>query len=230
MFGNNKKTELIIVCDEKSMSYANYLIQLLGQSDDEGDTVVGVKDGSVSAAIYTVKQYKNNQVKVTSNTHVLFIGNNDTTKEQAKYMTYKFNDFGMCFGWLGKRAVMYVDRTIADSEEYNRFFDYAVKYQKNFTKIIERENQNKTASGTDRGASLKREQIAKKLGKGTGIAAFVVGAMSPISTVAAATIAAPFLVKAGVDIVKEKESIKDQQYSCLTMVTYLEGLSEFLEG
>ena len=33
MFGNGAKTEtpLIIVCDEKDMVYANYLIQLIGQ-------------------------------------------------------------------------------------------------------------------------------------------------------------------------------------------------------
>ena len=61
MFGNGmQKPEqsLIIVCDEKDIAYANYLIQLIGQKDDTGESVVGVADDSVSAAIYTVKTYK----------------------------------------------------------------------------------------------------------------------------------------------------------------------------
>ena len=56
MFGDGmQKNELplIIVCDDKDMVYANYLIQLIGQKDDAGDSIVGVEDDSVSAAIYT---------------------------------------------------------------------------------------------------------------------------------------------------------------------------------
>ena len=63
MFGDGmQKNELplIIVCDDKDMVYANYLIQLIGQKDDAGDSIVGVEDDSVSAAIYTVKNYKDN--------------------------------------------------------------------------------------------------------------------------------------------------------------------------
>lgn len=61
MFGSGTQKNglpLIIVCDDKNMVYANYLIQLIGQKDDAGDSIVGVEDDSVSAAIYTVKNYK----------------------------------------------------------------------------------------------------------------------------------------------------------------------------
>lgn len=47
MFGDGmQKNELplIIVCDDKDMVYANYLIQLIGQKDDAGDSIVGVED------------------------------------------------------------------------------------------------------------------------------------------------------------------------------------------
>ena len=63
MFGSGTQKNglpLIIVCDDKNMVYANYLIQLIGQKDDAGDSIVGVEDDSVSAAIYTVKNYKDN--------------------------------------------------------------------------------------------------------------------------------------------------------------------------
>lgn len=61
MFGSGTQKNglpLIIVCDDKNMVYANYLIQLIGQKDDAGDSIVGVEDDSVSAAIYTVKTTK----------------------------------------------------------------------------------------------------------------------------------------------------------------------------
>ena len=42
MFENqNAKTELMIVCDEKLMEYANYLMALIGQNDDVDGDVVG---------------------------------------------------------------------------------------------------------------------------------------------------------------------------------------------
>lgn len=75
MFGDGmQKNELplIIVCDDKDMVYANYLIQLIGQKDDAGDSIVGVEDDSVSAAIYTVKNYKDNLPQIPSTQHILF--------------------------------------------------------------------------------------------------------------------------------------------------------------
>ena len=66
MFGNtlqNQELPMIIVADEKDMVYANYLIQLIGPKDDAGDSIVGIEDDSLSAAIYTPKIYKGNKWK-----------------------------------------------------------------------------------------------------------------------------------------------------------------------
>ena len=110
MFENqNAKTELMIVCDEKLMEYANYLMALIGQNDDVDGEVVGTKDGMVTAAIYTPKNYKDTLPKITSNTHILFIGSFKEAKEQGKNVDFKLDKYGMRYGWLGKRAVMYVD-------------------------------------------------------------------------------------------------------------------------
>jgi len=109
---SNTKTELMIVCDDKTIRYGNYLMQLIGHNDDAGDVVVGTKDGAITAAIYTSKSYKDTLPKITSNTHILFIGNNDIVKEQAENINCVLNKHGMNFGWLGKRAVMYVDKEV----------------------------------------------------------------------------------------------------------------------
>ena len=93
MFENqNAKTELMIVCDEKLMEYANYLMALIGQNDDVDGEVVGTKDGMVTAAIYTPKNYKDTLPKITSNTHILFIGSFKEAKEQGKNVDFKLQE------------------------------------------------------------------------------------------------------------------------------------------
>ena len=57
---------LIIVCDEKSKEYANYLSQLISMEDDTEDTTVGVKDGSVQAQVWLEKDYKANSATISS--------------------------------------------------------------------------------------------------------------------------------------------------------------------
>lgn len=87
MFGSGTQKNglpLIIVCDDKNMVYANYLIQLIGQKDDAGDSIVGVEDGSVSAAIYTVKNYKDNLPQIPSTQHILLLDRPVLPRNRAK--------------------------------------------------------------------------------------------------------------------------------------------------
>lgn len=50
MMGKATK-KLIIVCDEKTEPYANYLRQLISTNDDKDGEVVGIEDGTVEAAV-----------------------------------------------------------------------------------------------------------------------------------------------------------------------------------
>lgn len=132
-----KKTELIIVCDDTTIKYGKYLLQLVGKKDDEiseeTETIVGTKDNTVSATIYTEKQYKDTLAKITSNTHILFIGKNKTTKEEAKFVDFKIDRFGMKFGWQGKRAVMFVNEEVK-KEDYEEFLEHTKEYQIEYQK------------------------------------------------------------------------------------------------
>lgn len=199
MFNNqNSKTELMIVCEKNLMVYANYLIGLIGQNDDVEGEIVGTKDNRVTAAIYTPKNYNDTLPKITSNTHILFIGTFKEAKEQIANVDIKFDKYGMHYGWLGKRAVMYVDDKILNKEDYEKFLKENRKYQQNF------ENVNLT--------SIDKHRKIKK------VASFFV----PLGS----------LYMTSNDIkheIKEHE-IKDQQYRCLTMALYLDGLNEFMEG
>lgn len=205
------KTELMIVCDDKSMKYAKYLVQLVGKKDDGEDTTVGTKDGSVSAAIYTEKQYKDTLAKITSNTHILFIGKNKTTKEEAKFIDFKINCFGMKYGWQGKRAVMFVDESIK-KEDYDAFVEYAHKYQLEYQKksIVKKS----TAAGVGVAAGAGAGMVA------AGVAGWLIAPFA----------AAPAAIYGLVQSAKAKEELKEQQYRCLTLAMYMDALQAFLEG
>jgi len=144
MFENNaikQNTPLILVCDEKDIAYANYLIQLIGQNDDEADKVVGIADDSVSAAIYTTKFYKDNLPNIPSTQRIIFIGQSPVAKEQRETIMDKYEKLGMHYGWLGKRAVLYVDDTSADwmklkddRKHYDEFLTYSKEHEVTETK------------------------------------------------------------------------------------------------
>lgn len=194
----NEKKELIIVCDESLMEYANYLMALIGQNDDKDEQIVGTKDGTVSAAIWTPKTYKDTLPKITSNTHILFIGSFKEAKEQRKNVNSKFNKYGMHFGWLGKRAVMYVDDKMLEKEEYDHF----LKFSKNYQEEFEKATVNIVNSLPD---YMK-----------------VIGTFLPVIY--------PVAIYGLISGTIAHKKIKNQQYRCLTIALYLDGLQKFLEG
>lgn len=198
----NEKKELIIVCDESLMEYANYLMALISQNND--------KDGTVSAAIWPPKVYKDTLPKITSNTHILFIGSFKEAKEQRKNVNSKFNEYGMHFGWLGKRAVMYVDDKMLEKEEYDHFLQFCRNYKEEFEKTT--------------------VNIANKLLGAVGLGAGVISSAAISSPIAAGTAGLAFGVYGLISGTIAHKKIKDQQYRCLTMALYLDGLQKFLEG
>ena len=188
---------LIIVCDDKDMVYANYLIQLIGQVDD-----------NITAAIYTAKTYKDNLPKIPSKQCVLFIGQNDVAKEQRKTIPDKFNQEGMHYGWLGKRAVLYVEDISNDWLKLKELKgDYASFLQ--FSK--ERGMAHPDALA----------EYVKKFGNWKTAAAVVAGGVVAGGVVAG---------KALVDLTKTVKEVKAQQYRTLIKVFYEDSLKLFVEG
>lgn len=135
MFPDENNKKLIIVHDKRSEEYANYLNQLISQNDDVDDKVVGCKDGTVTSTVWNEEQYKANKPKLTSNSYVLFIGDNKFINTETKNMNVYFNQYGMRYGWLGKRATMYVSKDILKEKDYNEFMEFFQKYNENFEKV-----------------------------------------------------------------------------------------------
>ena len=194
------QTNLIIVCNEKMMDYANFLIQLVGQNDD-AEEVRGVRDNSLVAAIWTEKQYKDSLANITSDTHILFIGDSKLVQSQAQNIKVKFEKYGMKYGWLGKRAVMVVENKMLSAAEYADFLVFAQDYDKKFKEE----------------ATLTWENYfpLTTVNTNNSIEVFI-----DVLATGASWVSAYF----------KKGKIAKQQYQCLTMVLYLDGLQQFLEA
>ena len=200
--------KLIIVCEEKYRVYGDYLAQLISLEDDTEDSTVGVKDGEVAAQVWLEKDYKANSAQLSSNQYILFIGHTKLIKEKSSHMKVAFSQYGMAYGWLGKQAVLCVNKVVS-AKEYNDFITFALSYQDDLEKLI-KEKKEKS----------KKQQNIEAGAKAAGVAALAV--------VGGALAVAPL---AGVDIVKKltlNKKIEEQQYSCAVMKFYLDSLGEFL--
>ena len=127
MIGNQMK-KLIIVCDETTIKFGNYLRQLISTNDD-GEEVVGVEDGSVDAVVWDVKQYTANAPTLSTTSYMLFIGANKASNAEITTMPIKFNRFGMKYGWRGKRGFMVVDKVLKDRDLISEFELYNSQFE-----------------------------------------------------------------------------------------------------
>ena len=194
--------KLIIVCEEKCRTYGDYLAQLIRLDDDTEETTVGTKDGEVAAQVWTEKDYNNNAAQMSSNQYVLFVGNSKLIKEKSSHMKAEFSEYGMKYGWLGKQAVLCVEKVVP-LKQYDVFLEFALKYQENITALVTKE---------------------KNAGKAALPAALAAGALAWFAPI----VAAPIATWNVIGISKRNKKIEEQQYNCCTMKFYLDGLSKFL--
>ena len=195
--------KLIIVCEEKCRQYGDYLAQLISLEDDKEDETVGTKEGEVAAQVWLEKDYKANAAQLSSNQYILFVGQDKLIKEKSSHMNMMFAEFGIKYGWLGKQAVLSVEKVV-ETDKYESFISYAQNYQQNVEQLIK-----------------SKDKKALKAGDAAGALAVI----SPVGLVPIAGIGA------GVMVVKKftlNSKIKEQQYSCAVMKFYLDDLSKFL--
>lgn len=132
MFPDNSITKLIIVCTEKTRKYGTYLMQLISSINDKDNLVIGLKDGSVVAVLWSEKDYKANLPTLPSSSYVLFIGDSKLITTESACMQAPFNKYGMHFASLGTRAAIHVDKKILKISEYTEFIAMVSKYEKKF--------------------------------------------------------------------------------------------------
>lgn len=223
MFGQNIR-KLIIVCDDQTHGYGNYLRQLVSTNDDDNN-IVGTKDGSIGVAVWLEKDYLANMATITSDQHVLFIGENQASKNEISSMNVKFDSFGMKYGWLGKRGMMIVSKTIDNPEEYNEFIELCRNYKTEFEPIELKKSLPEQAIDAAVGAMGDIPNVISNVGN--TVFSFLVGSAPAI---VADTVNAVAEATKWITTTDDQRKITDQQFRALTLILYMDGLSEFLEG
>ena len=203
--------KLIIVCEEKLRKYADFLAQLISLSDDKDGEVVGIEDGAVAAQVWTEEDYIRQSVQISSEQYLLFVGNSKLIKEKLSHMVKMFSKYGMNYGWLGKQAVLFVDK-IVDVEQYDEFIDFAKGNQSDVKKLLEVKSDIMIV--TDEFKDTNEKGI-KKLKK-------------PIKEIQAALVNAPVRGFNSVSRLANNKKIEEQEYSCLVLAFYMSGLGKFL--
>ena len=204
--------KLIIVCNDTEKKYATYLQQLISAQDDEDGAQVGTKDGAVTAAIFSEKQYADNLAQLNSTNFILFIGNSNAAKIARANMEERYSECGMHYGWLGRQAYMYADASELSRNDTEKFQEICEQYGKAFTMDLAESNDNRLA-------------VQKAYEEGEGIVKFAAG----VAKLALGTIGvAAEIAKDLTFEVFQKKDVHDQQYTLLTLILYMDGLSDFL--
>lgn len=207
MLSANEVKTLRIVYSEDAKKYGAYLMQLISQKDDTEDCVIGPKDGSIDAVLWSEKEYEDNRVKLPARSYVLFVGKSKLIDNEASNMNIVFNKFGMRFYSLGTRAVMRVNDSLS-KKEYENFSNFCSTYGKSYS-------------------VLELDKASALAGAGIGTLAVLLG---PVGWGAVAVAAVAGGVTGGLaSHLHDKKEIKDQQYSFLTLYAYLELLSDFMK-
>ena len=118
-----KMKGIIIVCEDKLRKYGDFLAQLVSLEDDTDESIIGVKDGEVNAVVWSESEYKSNTSQLSSNQHILFIGNSKMIKEKREHMLKKFCEHGIDYRWLGKQAALFVEKGMDVEDRLYEFVD-----------------------------------------------------------------------------------------------------------
>lgn len=147
---NGDVKKLIIVGNEKSDVYCEYLSMLISCRDDEkdengNDKTVGIADGTVDSAIWTDEIYRDNRCHTSSRQKILFIGDSKSVKNVApNIQCFDENNYGVVIGWLGNKAVINADVDVFKKDKilYQKFYDEYVSLVKEYNnKLFDIENE-----------------------------------------------------------------------------------------
>lgn len=230
--------KLVIVCEEKLRRYGDFLAQLISGTDDKEGSVVGIKDGSTAAQVWTEKEYSSNAAQISSEQYILFIGNSKLNKDKRQHMQKRFSEHGMNYGWLGKQAALFVDHFIPFSE-YDAFYQYALEVfaagdQPEAVRLLpSKQPKNPEEEPIEVEAETipaRQEEAKSEATEKRGLKALIPLKAARTVFKKTADIGKTTFNKVSDNVntaVKFKE-IEDQQYTCLVLCFYLHELSSWL--
>lgn len=219
---NEMPKKLILVGNKETDVYCEYLSMLISTKDDikhedgEEVTIKGIKDGSVDTAIWTNEIYRDNRAHTSSRQKILFIGDEGCAENVIKNISFhdeEAKEFGIYYGWLGNKAVIYIDGTLCkDEKKYKQFFS-------EYEKLNERYNEKVLTVA-------KKKNIPLLSVGGAGAGAALAGVLAPGMLAIGALVAGGMAVK---DSAEHKSKVKDQAYRYAVLKFYLDYLAAFME-
>ena len=214
MLGGTKK-KLIIVVDDKSNVYGELLSALVTMKDDSEDSVIGVKDGSVETVIWNEKIYTDNQAQLGSNNKIVFLGRSDIAKSVGANINCQneFSSYGVCYGYVSNKAVVYVDNTSlsGNKELYDEFYDKYCAFMKSIgTEFAIGQIKDKV--------EIKTENVHESEKERSAFAKKAFGVFHKIDQMAAK----------GISVLVNTKEIADQQNRCAIFAFYANMLATFM--
>lgn len=219
--------KLIIVCEDALKKYGDFLSQLISLIDDKDESVVGVKDGTVAAQVWTEKEYNANAAQISSEQYIVFIGNNKLMQKKRSFMPIKFSQYGMKYGWLGKQGAIYVDKVISSADEYYNFIEFAGDFQPKIKNLISKksihiEKPSISWLPDTKNRNNRQNQTRKRLSKLPDLVGNKVASITESGERTMNRVRKEFT------LATKNKKIEDQEYSCLILLFYLQGLARFL--
>lgn len=123
MFDESKT--LIVVYKEKDELILNLLRKLVETKDDnaENGDVVGTKDGSVKIVSWTEKVWLEQKKAGTIEDKVLLIGDIKGVDSLFPIIDWKYDKWGIKYGWAGNTAVLYANVSGVSGDDYKLFLE-----------------------------------------------------------------------------------------------------------
>jgi len=220
---------LIIVSGENEKVYAELLLSLVTLIDDdkENGKVVGIKDGSVNATIWSEKIYEDNNPQMTSSSKIVFLGKSKST--EFILPNIKFNEelkkYGIFMGCTGNKYVIYTDANILINNKtlYDEFFDLYKNLVDKFDDTVADSSVVKKARHTD--------DLGTAIGKGVENVVGLVGNLFNIFSGEHKEIELKgtdaFDIGAKIEAGK---AIPDQMFRFIILSLYLNDLYKFMEN
>lgn len=129
--------QLIIVCDDSTQQYGNFLLQLIGSGRRGDERVKGWAD-AIDATIWSEKEYESSRATLSISAYILFVGNGKAAKKARINMPMTFEQVGMHCGWLGTQGCMFVDDLSLNRDNYPEFKRLCEQYGDDFDETIPR--------------------------------------------------------------------------------------------
>ncbi len=113
------QTLIVVYKDEMLLNQLKKLVE----TKDDGDEIVGIRDGSVKIVAWNQKTWLDQKKAGNITSKVLFLGDVKGTDKLIPVIDLKFNNYGSRFGWAGNQAIIYAVDSDMDEKVYNEFLE-----------------------------------------------------------------------------------------------------------